>query len=74
MQKLTLVGLLLAVWALPAAAGEGEEREPLIVAGEASFDLGVEYRLRNIYINPLELNGTDAVEVTYGIQRFRTAW
>jgi hypothetical protein len=74
MQKLTLVGLLLVVWVLPAAAEESEAREPLIVAGKASFDLGVEYRLRNIYINPLELNGTDAVEVGYGIQRLRTAW
>lgn len=74
MQKTTLVGLLLVLWALPAGAGEAGEREPLIQAGAASFDLGVEYRLRNIYINPLELNGTDAVEVGYGIQRLRTAW
>jgi hypothetical protein len=59
---------------LPAAAEESEAREPLIQAGEASFDLGVEYRLRNIYINPLELNGLDAVEVGYGVQRLRTAW
>jgi hypothetical protein len=49
-------------------------RPPLIRVGKASFDLGIEYRLRNIYINPLQLNGLDAVEVGYGIQRLRTAW
>ncbi len=49
-------------------------RQPLIRVGKASFDLGIEYRLRNIYINPLQLNGLDAVEVGYGIQRLRTAW
>ena len=60
----------------PEAAGrEAEvERGPLLQSGEASFDIDVEYRLRNIYINPLELNGLDAVEVAYGVQRLRTGW
>ncbi len=74
MRKLMLAWLVPVLSALPAAAEEAGAREPLIVAGQASFDLGVEYRLRNIYINPLELNGNDAVEVGYGIQRLRTAW
>lgn len=56
-----------------AAAGQ-EEHEPLVRRGKAAFDLDVEYRLRNIYVNPLELNGLTATEVGYGVQRLRTAW
>ena len=57
----------------PADAAD-PPRGPLFQSGKASFDLDAEYRLRNIYINPLELNGTDAVEVAYGVQRLRTGW
>ena len=56
------------------AASETAGEEPLFRVGEASFDINAEYRLRNIYINPLELNGRDAVEVAYGVQRLRTGW
>ncbi len=78
MRRATFACLLLWLLPLNAAAGPDEPqdvpeiRKPLVRVGNASFDLRAEYRLRNIYINPLELNGLDATEVSYGIQRFRT--
>lgn len=75
MKRIALVSVFVMCVAQPAIAEEGDiQKEPLIEFGKSSFDMGVEYRLRNIYINPLELNGLDAVEVGYGVQRLRTAW
>ena len=53
---------------------KGKARPPLIEKDDVTFDLGVEYRLRNIYVNPLQLNGTDVKDIFYGVQRLRTDW
>ncbi|MBI5525789.1 MAG: hypothetical protein HY897_05600 [Deltaproteobacteria bacterium] len=49
-------------------------RQPLVRAGKGAFDISAEYRLRTIYVNPLELNGLDAAEVRYAQNRLRTGW
>jgi len=75
---LVAIALLLAPPLLAQSAGDNApkpiEASASAPAAPASsladwVDLDVEYRVQTVYVNPLELSGTDAREVTYTEQR-----
>ncbi len=64
--SLSLPLFAMAVFALPIGLRADEAATKL-----GSIDVDAEYRVQSVYIDPLELSGTEAQTMNYTEQRFR---